>query len=449
VFTQSVRGLSFGKAAWGAAFGALLIALALAVPASGAWVGVTALSSPTVPVETPPDSAIDADGDSYHVWINKNEQVEARIRSTTGRLGPTLKISQGSTLAPPPADEATVGVNSRGDALFAWVSLNSTGTQYQILCRPRTAAGTLGRVQTCLTQSKDLGAIVDPQVALDSDGDAVIAWLQDGATSQLMMKTRTAAGRLGPPKTVAGSATTEIADYQVAMDNAGETVFVYQQNTATVDGQIYAREYSATGTAGRAKPLASPDADEPELALNPRGDAAFTWIRKDTLTGKFLVEGRTMSDAGVLTRTDKLSAVGEVSAPQVDIANDGKSAFAWRNKDLTAGKFRIEGRTRSATGVLGRVQSLSSSTQDAFDPQLGVDGDGDSLFVWREKDPTTGKPVIQSRTITAAGALRPAVRVAGLDTEPYDLQLVVAGNGDAAAVWRNTGLKRVEAAYGP
>jgi hypothetical protein len=449
VFTQSVRGLSFGKAAWGAAFGALLIALALAVPASGAWTGATALSSPTVPVESPPDSAIDADGDAYHVWVDNNDQVQARIRSTTGRLGPILKLSQGSLLDPPPAEEATVGVNSRGDALFAWVSLNTAGTHNQILCRSRTAAGTLGKVQTCLSQSKDLGEIVDPQVALDADGDAVIAWHQEGAASQIMFKTRTAAGRLGSPKTVAGSLSIEATEYQVAMDNGGEAVFVYAQNTATVDGQVYARELSATGTLGRAKPLASPNAEEPELALNPRGDAAFTWIRKDAVTGKYAVEGRTMSDAGVLTRTDKLSAVGEVSQPQVDIANDGKSAFAWRAKDLTAGKFRIEGRTRSATGVLGRVQSLSSATQDAFDPQLGVDGDGDALFAWRDKDATTGKPVIQSRIITAAGALRPVVKVASLDSDPYDLQLEVAGNGDAAVVWRNTGLKQVQGAYGP
>jgi hypothetical protein len=431
-----------------ATLGALLLALAAAATAGAAWTSPTGIAgSATAPVEEPPESAIDADGDAFFVWIDKTEQVQARVRTAAGRLGPTLRLSQ-SSLTPPPTSEPAVGVNPRGDALFAWASMNTAGTQNQILCRTRSAAGVLGPIKTCLSQSKDLGAIVDLQVGLDADGDAVIAWLQEGAASQIMAKTLSRAGRLGVAKTVAGSLNIEATEYEVGMDSGGEAVFAYAQNTPTVDGQLYARVLSPTGTLGRQKALASPDAEHVDLAVNARGDSAFTWMRKDPVTGKYAVEGRTMTDADVLSRTQKLSATGEVSAPQVDIANDGKAAFGWRIKDLTVGKFRIEGRTRSATGVYGKVQSLSSTTQDANDPQLGIDTDGDALFLWQDKD-TLGKPAIESRLITAAGALRPVVKVASLDTQPYDLQLEVAGDGDAVAVWRNPGLKRIEASFGP
>jgi hypothetical protein len=431
-----------------ATLGALLLALAAAATAGAAWTAPTGIAgSATAPVEEPPESAIDADGDAFFVWIDKTEQVQARVRTAAGRLGPTLKLSQ-SSLTPPPTSEPAVGVNPRGDALFAWVSMNSAGTQNQILCRTRSAAGVLGPIKTCLSQSKDLGAIVDLQVGVDADGDAVIAWQQEGAAHQIMAKTLSKAGRLGVSKSIAGSLTVEATEYEVGMDSGGEAVFVFAQNTPTVDGQVYARVLSPTGTLGRQKSLASPDAEEVDLAVNARGDAAFTWIRKDAVTGKYAVEGRTMTDADVLSRTQKLSATGEVSEPQVDIANDGKAAFGWRIKDLSVGKFRIEGRTRSATGVYGKVQSLSSSTQDSNDPQLGIDADGDALFLWQDKD-SLGKPAIESRLITAAGALRPVVKVASLDSQPYDLQLEVADNGKAAAVWRNTGLKRIEASFGP
>jgi hypothetical protein len=430
-----------------ATLGALLLALAASASAGAAWSGPVGIAgSATNPVEEPPESAIDADGDSFFVWIDKTEQVQARVRSAAGRLGPILKLSP-SSLTPPPNSEPAVAVNARGDALFAWASINTAGTQHQILCRTRTAAGVLGPVKTCLSQSKDLGAIADLQVGLDGDGDAVIAWHQEGAASQIMAKTLSKAGRLGVAKTVAGSLNIEATEYGVGMDAGGEAVFVYAQNTPTVDGQLYARVLSPTGTLGRQKSLAS-DAEHPALAVNARGDAAFTWTRKDLVTGKYMVEGRTMTDADVLSRTQKLSATGEVSDPQVDIANDGKAAFGWRTKDLTAGKFRIEGRTRSAAGVYGKVQSLSSATQDSNDPRLGIDNDGDALFLWQDKD-TLGKPAIESRMITAAGALRPVVKVASLDSQPFDLQLEVAGDGDAAAVWRNTGLKRIEASFGP
>jgi hypothetical protein len=442
-----------------ATLGALLLALTAAATAGAAWTSPTGIAgSATAPVEQPPDSAIDADGDSFFVSVNSLDQVQARVRSAaTGRLGPVLKLSGGSALEPPPAAEPTVAVNARGDALFAWVSMNTAGTQHQIVCRSRTAAGALGPIQNCLAQSKDLGEILDPQVALDADGDGVIAWHQDGAASQIMFKTRTAAGRLGAVKTLAGSLNIEVTGYEVAMDNGGEAVFAYGQNTPTVEGQVYARVLSPTGTLGRAKALASPQAalggeegTGTQLAVNPRGDAAFTWTRTDALTGKDVIEGRVLTDDDVLKKTVKLSAgTTEVGASEVGISNTGAAVFSWTQKSATIGKSQLLGRSLSATGTLGRTQTLSGTTTDVFHGHLGVEADGDALFVWDDKDATTGKPVIQSRALTAAGALRPVVRVAALEAQPFDLQLEVAGNGKAATAWRNSGLKRVEASFGP
>jgi hypothetical protein len=440
-----------------ATLGALLLALATSASAGAAWTSPVGLGgTATNPVETPPESAIDADGDSFFVWVNSTDQVQARVRSAAGRLGGTLKLSQ-SSLTPPPVSEPTVAVNARGDALFAWVSMNAAGTQNQIVCRSRTAAGALGPIQNCLSQNKDLGEIVDPQVALDADGDAVIAWHQQGAASQIMAKTRSAAGRLGAVKTIAGSLNVEATTYEVAMDSGGEAVFAYGQNTPTVQGQVFARVLSPTGTLGRAKALASPEAtlggetgEGTQLAVNPRGDAAFTWMRKDLVTGKDVIEGRVLTDDDVLKKTVKLSAgTTEVGASEVDISNAGAAVFSWPQKSATIGKTQLLGRSLSATGTLGRTQTLSGTTTDVFHGHVGVDADGDALFLWEDKDATTGKPVVQSRALTAAGALRPAVRVAALESQPFGLQLEVAGNGKAAAAWQNASLKRVEASFGP
>ena len=446
------------KRAMLATLGALLLALAASASAGAAWTAPTGIAgTATVPVETPPESAIDADGDAFFIWIDKNDQVQARVRTAaTGRLGPILKLSA-SSLTPPPVSEPTVAVNPRGDALFAWASMNAAGTQNQIVCRSRTAAGTLGPIRNCLSQNKDLGQIADPQVALDADGDAVIAWHQEGAASQIMAKTRSAAGQLSGTKTIAGNLNIEATGYEVAMDSGGEAVFAYGQNTPTVEGQVFARVLSPTGTLARAKALASPQAalggehgEGTQLALNPRGDAAFTWTRTDALTGKDVIEGRVLTDDDVLKKTVRLSAGDtEVGASEVDISNAGAAVFAWTQKSATIGKSQLLGRSLSAANALGRTQILSGTANDVFHGHLGVSGTGDALFVWQDKDATTGKPVVQSRAMTAAGALRPAVRVAALESEPFDLELEVAGNGKATAVWRNGGLKRIEASFGP
>jgi hypothetical protein len=146
----------------------------------------------------------------------------------------------------------------------------------------------------------------------------------------------------------------------------------------------------------------------------------------------------------------KLSAGDtEVGASEVDISNAGAAVFAWTQKSLTVGKVQLLGRSLSATGTLGRTQTVSGATNDVFHGHVGVSGTGDALFLWEDKDATTGKPVVQSRALTAAGALRPAVRVAALEAQPFGLQLEVAGNGKAASAWLNASLKRVEASFGP
>src|SRR5918998_868331 len=385
-----------------ATLGALLLALIASASAGAAWTSPSGIAgTATNPVETPPESAIDADGDAFFVWKDSLDQVQARVRSAaTGRLGP---------------------------------------------------------IQNCLSQSKDLGEILHPQVALDADGDAVIAWHQEGAASQIMAKTRSAAARLGAVKTIAGSLNIEATGYEVAMDSGGEAVFAYGQNTPTVEGQVFARVLSPTGTLGRAKALASPQAalggeegEGTQLAVNPRGDAAFTWTRTDALTGHDVIEGRVLTDDDVLKKTVKLSAgQTEVGASEVGISNAGAAVFAWTQKSATLGKSQLLGRSLSATGTLGRTQTISGTANDVFEGHVGVSGTGDALFVWQDKDAATGKPVVQSRALTAAGALRPAVRVAALEAEPFGLELEVAGHGKAAAAWLNGGLKRIEASFGP
>jgi hypothetical protein len=213
----------------------------------------------------------------------------------------------------------------------------------------------------------------------------------------------------------------------------------------------------STGTLGPPMTLASPNATfggvngtASQLAVNPRGDAAFTWTRTDALTGKPIVEGRVLTDGNVLKPTVKLSAGDtEVSKPEVDIANSSAAVFAWGQKSPTVGKVQLLGRSLSATNVLGQTNALSGTVNDVFHGHVGVSAIGNALFLWADKNATTGKPVIQSRALTAAGALGPVVSVADLESEAQGLELAVAADGDAAAAWLNSSVKQIQAAFGP
>jgi hypothetical protein len=434
----------------------LLAGLIMSAPAAASWTHPALLSPTTTEVVEEPEVAIDADGDSTTVWINKNGVVQARTRSA-GRLGPIQTISQligDPALQPPPAEMATVGANARGDVLFAWVSRDLSDTQNLIVGRTRSAAGRLGPIQTFFAQSSDQGELVDPEVALDADGDAVIAWEQVGGASNNLVRARRRAanGTLGPVKTVS-SPLGDAAYSQVEIDAGGEAVFVWEQTTPPNPPAVQTRVLSP---AGALRPvitisdaLKSGDPSLPQLALeaNGGGDAVIAWQRTNAATGEHVLVARALSDGGVLGRTRSLTSGKEVADLHVGVAGDGDAAFTWQTKDAFTGKSRIEGRTLTAAGALGQAKTLSNATYEAFDPQVGVDVDGDAVFVWQSNDGIND--LIQSRTLTAAGALRPVGTVAAFADPVTGLRLAVAADGDAVAAWQSHAMKGIQAAFGP
>jgi hypothetical protein len=441
-----------------ATLGALLLALAAAAPAGAAWSDAFVSSSSLTPAVTqPPGMAIDGDGDSFYVWAREDKVIQGRKRSAAGRLGPVLNLSKTAVVVPE-ALMFAVAANPRGDSLYAWPTTSADGTQYLIQGRFRAADGTLGPIRNLVAQSKDAGEIVDFDLALSNNRSGVVVWHNQSATSDIKARVRSATGRMGAVLNVAsGGLDGKMASPEVEMDNGGEAIFAWQQETSTVKGQIHARVLSSTGALGPPMTLASPNATfggvngtASQLAVNPRGDAAFTWSRKDLATGKDVIEGRVLTDGNVLKPTVKLSAGDtEVSKPEVDIANSGAAVFAWAQKNPTFGKVQLLGRSLSATNVLGPTNALSGTVNDVFHGHVGVKATGDALFLWADKNATTGKPVIQSRALTAAGALGPVVSVADLESEAQGLELAVAADGDAAAAWFNSSVKQIQAAFGP
>jgi hypothetical protein len=81
-----------------------------------------------------------------------------------------------------------------------------------------------------------------------------------------------------------------------------------------------------------------------------------------------------------------LSEAGQnAQSARVAVDTDGDAVFTWSRSDGT--NFRVQARTRSASGALSRpVQTLSSAGEDAKIPQVAVDATGDAVATWRRSD---------------------------------------------------------------
>jgi hypothetical protein len=187
------------------------------------------------------------------------------------------------------------------------------------------------------------------------------------------------------------------------------------------------------------------DAFNPQVAVDADGDAVVVWHRFDGTNWR--VQARRRSAAGALSAVQSLSDPGQDAfEPQVAVDADGDAVVVWRRFD--GANWRVQARRRSATGALSAVQTLSDPGQDAFEPQVAVDADGDAVVVWRRFFGTSWR--VQARAQARSGSLR-VVNTLSDPASASDLvppQVAIDRDGDAVVVWaRSDGTnRRVEAA---
>src|SRR3954451_560852 len=436
---------------------ALLAGAMAAAPAYAAWGAPFALSSSGQNASTP-QVAVDDGGDAVFVWqrvdASGDLRIQARARSATGGLSPVQTLSDAGQDASLPQD----AVDADGDAVFTWLRYDGTTSCggvgcFRVQARARSAAGILSGVQTLSDAGRNAN---DPQVAVDPNGDAVFAWTRyDGTNNRIQARARSAAGNLSIVQTLSTSGQ-NASNSQVAVDDGGDAVFTWER----YDGAEWRAQTRARAAGLFLSPVQTlSDAGEsalfPRVAVDADGDAVFTWRRFDG-SGNFCcfrAQARARSAAGSLSAVQTLSTGGQGAFdPRVAVDPDGDAVFTWTRSDGT-GNFccsRVQAKARSAAGALSPVQYLSEVGQNAQGPRVAVDADGDAVFTWARSDGTNLR--VQARQRSATGALsRPVQTLSTAGQDAKMAELAVDPTGDAVTTWRRsdgTNL-RVQGAAGP
>jgi uncharacterized protein GlcG (DUF336 family) len=287
----------------------------------------------------------------------------------------------------------------------------------------------------------------NPQVAVDDDGDAVFVWERVDASGDLRIqaRARSAAGSLSPVQTLS-DAGQDASLPQVAVDADGDAVFAWRRYDGTSDCggvgcfRIQARARSAAGTLSAVQTLSTSgrNADSPQVAVDPTGDAVVTWSRYDGTNVR--IQARARSAAGALSFVQTLSPSGQNAFnPQVAVDTDGDAVFTWERYD--GANTRVQTRTRSAASAfLSPVQTLSDAGQSAVSPQVAVDDDGDAVFTWRRFDGsgTFCCSRAQARARSAAGTLSPVQTLSTAGGDAFSPHVAVDPDGDAVFTWERS-----------
>jgi hypothetical protein len=439
----------------GVRFGAAIAVAVAAVAAAGAasagaaWSGPVTLSAAGLPA-IKSDVGIASTGRTHFIWLRSdgiNWRAQVVTRSAAGVVG-TVRTMPGIAFDGGPFDSSydpQVAVDSDGDAVFVWHSYNDQTGRVRVMARWRSG-GALGPVQMLSPAGEDAG---QAQVAVDLDDDAVVVWRQtDGA---IKSRTLSAAGTLGPVQELSNIGVA-VGCPQVAVDPDGDAVFAWvaeENGTMFRPWTIQGRARSAGGTLGPIETISGALSVDncPDVGVDTGGDALFTWSRLDQNIDN-RVQVRPRSATGVLGAIQTLSPSGaDGNFPRIAVDPDGDAAVAWTS--VASGFIEgIRGRARSAAGALGPVLNVAGS--EALDPRVAIDAGGDAVFAWRRS--VSSNPYrVQARTLAAGGALGPIDTLSAGGADASAPQLAVNPDGAAAVSWdRSDGTNtRVQAAFGP
>jgi hypothetical protein len=421
----------------------MLVGAIAATPAAATWGRPFNLSKEGQNASQP-RIATDDHGTVF-VWVRPvsgHLLVQARFRNTpTGALSSVKDIS-------PAAEDAfnpEVAIDSEGDAVITWA--RSDGT---IQARRRAADGTLSEVQDLSGPGASL-----PQVGIAAEGDAVITWQRPiGEDTRIQARARAEDGTLGPVQNISAGGS-DASDPEVGVDGSGDAVFVWRRQLATAT-RVQTRARSAvdgslTGVQNVSGENGS--AFEPEVAVDNTGNAVFTWRRSDGTVQRIETRARAFL-TGAQTQVQKLSPAGvagqDAVQPQVAVDVDGDAVFTWRRLDGADSRIQARARTFSS-GALSAVQDLSDPGEDAVNPEVAVsrvDADPDAVFTWQRSDGTNLR--IQARTRSAAGVLGAVQDVSAAGENGVEPRVGVDQDGKAFVTWqRDIAVDRVAGSKGP
>lgn len=332
------------------------------------------------------------------------------------------------------AFDPKVAIDDDGVATFAWALSDGASGRARIQLRSRSPRGALGPVTEISDPASDAFAT---QLGADADGDAVVAWSTFDLTtftSHVWARTRSAKGTLGPLLEISDPAVGGFGA-QLAVDGDGNAVVVWGvPDPATFTIHVQSRSLSRTGVLGPIVEVSDPalDALGGQVAMNERGDAVLTFPVFDQALGRPVVHARMRSAQGVLGPIFTVSDT-TLPAPQATAAinEDGTTVFDWLTYDGPKGLLRT--RTRSAAGELGAVTDLSEAGQDAWDPMVAIDDDGNAVSTWWLS--TREGARVQARARSATGVVGPRLDVSDPDQDAYESQVALDGDGNALLTW--------------
>ncbi len=311
------------------------------------------VNSYTTGWQTYPSVAMDADGDFVVVWESfgqdgDNTGIYGRRYNDNGVALDTEFLVNSHTISR--QNRPSVAMDADGDFVVVWQSYNQDGFYESVFGQRYNAAGVAQGTEFPVN-SATTGRQEEPSVAMDADGNFVVAWTSDGKGDDSVGDgdNRGISGQrynfAGVPQDgefqVNSYATDDQDSPSVAMDADGDFVVVWQSYNQ--DGSyesVFGQRYNVGGvTQGGEFPVNSYTTgwqNHPSVAMDALGNFAVVWQSYDTPpdSDDYGVFARTYRASGTPDQSKEFlvnqEVLGNQRRPVVAMDDDGDNmAIAW------------------------------------------------------------------------------------------------------------------------
>jgi hypothetical protein len=342
--------------------------------------------------------ALDADGDFVVAWMSYEQDgfddgVFAQRFSSAGvAVGAEFRVNTyTSNLQRSPS----VAVNADGDFLIAWHSNGQDGAGLGVFAQRFSSAGAAQgvefQVNAYTTGNQQL-----PSVAVDGDGEFVIAWasFQDGGLFGVFARRFTSMGVGLATEFQVNTYTVDVQNTpKVAVEDDGDFVVAWEsvKQDDGFDNGVFAQRFSSAGVnlggEFQVNNRTTSSQSTPSLAVNADGDFLIAWTGTGSQDGFAQgVFARRFSSTGVALGPEfgiNAFTTNAQSSPAVVVGAEGGFLVVWGSVQdgFADGVFA---RRFSSAGVALALefQVNTHTTNSQGHAAAAVDAEGDFVVVW-------------------------------------------------------------------
>ncbi|UCE81351.1 MAG: hypothetical protein JSV94_02740 [Methanobacteriota archaeon] len=377
-----------------------------------------------------PDIAVDGDGNAFAVWnqyygAGYSVMANRYVAGNGWMTAEIIDLGWGTTGSP------KVVSDGRGNAFATWQQSDGIRTNIWA-CR---YVQDFGWEVPELVETNDAFPAIDPAIAVDSYGNALVVWIQNDGTYLTVYSSRYTDGVGWEYAGLAGFGLMEedanLPD--LAGDGSGTFTAVWMQDDGT-RSNIRANRYNIDTGWETVALIETGDGTVmgPSVAMDSSGNAMTTWYQYDGLRYNIYANRYEVGSGwGAATLIENMDD-GYAEWPSVGMDDEGNAIVVWRQwVDIRANAMA----NRYVPGVgWGDPEYIESyEAGHVRDVRVAVNGDGVAFAVWNQYDSTYDD--VWSNRYTPDTGWEGAVSVESSPGSCASAAIGVDDGGNAIAVW--------------